>query len=51
METQILAAISHIKNISKKRPTNERILSYLNKTGSTYWDKKVCEESFVFATF
>ena len=31
METQILAAISHIKNISKKRPTNERILSYLNK--------------------
>ena len=30
METQILAAISHIKNISKKRPTNNRALSYLN---------------------
>ena len=35
MGTQILAAISHIKNTCKRRPTNERILSYLNKKGAT----------------
>ena len=32
METQILAAISH-KNISKKKPTDELTLFYLNKKG------------------
>ena len=44
METQILSAISHVKNISKKRPTNERILSYLNKKGTTNWDGKTVKE-------
>ena len=44
MESQILSAISHIKNISKKRPTNERILSYLNKKGATNWDEKTVKE-------
>ena len=46
METQILAAISHIKNISKKRPTNERILSCLNKKRATNWDEKTVKEIF-----
>ena len=40
MKSQILSAISHIKIISKRRPTNERILSYLNKKGATNWDEK-----------
>ena len=44
MDSQILTAISHIKNISKKRPTNERILSYLNKEGATNWDEKTVKE-------
>ena len=44
MESQILSAISHIKYISKKRPTNERILSYLNKKEATNWDEKTAKE-------
>ena len=40
METQITVSISHIKNISKKRPAKELILSYLNKKGATNWDGK-----------
>ena len=44
MDSQILTAISHIKNISKNRPTNERILSYLNKEGATNWNEKNVKE-------
>ena len=44
METQIVAAISHIKNTSKKKPTNERILFYLNKEGATNWDDMTVKE-------
>ena len=44
MGTQILAAISHIQNICKRRPTNGRILSYLNKKGATNWDEKTVNE-------
>ena len=44
MEYQILSAISHTKNISKKRPIDERILSYLNKKGATNWDEKTVKE-------
>ena len=45
MESRILSAISHIKNISKKRPTNERILFYLNNKGVTNWDEKTVKEA------
>ena len=41
---QILSAVSHIKIISKKRPTDERISSYLNKKGATNWDEKTVKE-------
>ena len=44
METQILSAFSHIKNISKKRPTNARVISYLNKKGTSNQDKKTVKE-------
>ena len=44
MESQILSAISHIKNINKKRPTNECTLSYLNKKGATSWDENTAKE-------
>ena len=44
MESQILSVIPHIKIISKKRPSNERILSYLNKKRATNWDEKTVDE-------
>ena len=44
MESQILSTISHIKNISKKRPTNKCILSYQNKKGATRWDERTVKE-------
>ena len=44
MESQILSAITLTKNISKQRPTNEHILSYLNKKGATNWDEKTVKE-------
>ena len=44
MKSQILSAISHIKIISKKRHSNERILSYLNTKGTTNWDEKTVKE-------
>ena len=40
MKSQILSAISHIK----KRSTNERILSYLNKEGAANWDETTVKE-------
>ena len=36
--------IPHIKSIGKKRPTNERLLFYLNKKGATNWDEKTVKE-------
>ena len=44
MESQMLSAISHIKIISKKRPINERILTYLNKKRATKVDEKTVKE-------
>ena len=44
MESQILSTISHIKNISKKRPTNRRTLSNQNKKGATTWDERTVKE-------
>ena len=34
----LLEAINHIKNLSKKKPTTERLQTYINKT---YIDKKL----------
>ena len=42
MGTQILAAISHIQNICKRRPTNGRILSYLNKKDEKTVNEVMC---------
>ena len=48
MESQILSTISHIKNISKKRPTNRRTLSNQNKKGATTWDERTVKEVLCF---
>ena len=35
MENQMLGAISHIKNVSKKSPTAEKILNHISKTSAS----------------
>ena len=44
MESEILSAFSHIKVISKKRRTNEPILSFLKQKGVTNWDENTVKE-------
>ena len=44
MESEILSAFSHIKAISKKRPTNEPILSFLKQKGVKNWDENTVKE-------
>ena len=51
MESQILSAISHIEDITRMRPTNERPLSYLNKKGATNWDEKTAKEVLCLLRF
>ena len=45
MENQILEAISRIKNVSKKRPTFEKLLNHISKTSASNIDS-----SFVYET-
>ena len=40
LERQLLEAINHIKNVSKKRVTADRVLSYRKKIGATNWDQE-----------
>ena len=38
MENQILEAINHIKNISKKKITIDRIVAQLDNSAAANWD-------------
>ena len=40
LEKQLLEAIHHIKNVSKKRVTADRLLSHLKKIGAENWDQE-----------
>ena len=40
LEKQLLEAINHVKNVSKKRVTADRLLSHLKKIGTTNWDQE-----------
>ena len=40
METQMLEAIINIRNVSKKKVTIGRIVTYLNNAGAWNWDKE-----------
>ena len=40
LEKQLLEAVNHVKNVSKKRVTADRLLSHLKKTGTTNWDQE-----------
>ena len=39
MDTQMLEAISYIRNVSKKKVAIDRIVTYLNNAGASNWDK------------
>ena len=45
MENQILEAISHIKNLSKKSPTAEKFLSHISKTSASNIDLTFVNET------
>ena len=45
MENQILEAISHMKNLSKKSPTAEKFLSHISKTSASNIDLTFVNET------
>ena len=45
MESLLLEAITHVKNISKKKPTVKRLLAHINSLGANSCDKSVVEET------
>ena len=45
MENLLLEAITHVKNISKKKPTVKRLLAYINSLKANNWDELVVEET------
>ena len=40
-----LEAITHVKNISKKKPTVKRLLAHTNSLGANNWGESVVEET------
>ena len=40
MDTQILEAINYIRNVSNKKVTVDRIVTYLNNAGASNWDNE-----------
>ena len=40
LEKQLLEAINHIKNVSKKRVTADRLLNHRKKIGAKNWDQE-----------
>ena len=45
MEKLLLEAITHIKSVSKKRPTTERLLTYINKSSTTNFDEATIKDA------
>ena len=45
MERKILEAIYHVKSISKKEPSNKKILSYIQKSTASNIDLEEIEET------
>ena len=43
MDTQMLEAINYIKNVTKKKVTIDKIVTYLNNAGASNWDKESIE--------
>ena len=45
MKNLLLEAITHVKNISKKKPTVKRLLAHINSLGENNWDEQAVEET------
>ena len=45
MENLLLEAITHVKNISKKKRTVKRLLVHINSLGANNWGESVVEET------
>ena len=45
MEKLLLEAITHIKSVSKKKPTPERLLTYINKSSATNCDEATIQDA------
>ena len=45
MENLLLKAITHVKNISKKKPTVKQLLAHINSLGANNQDESVVEET------
>ena len=45
MEKLLLEAINHIKSVSKKKPTTERLLTYINKSSAINCDEVTVEDT------
>ena len=43
MDTQMLQAISYIRNVSKEKVTIDKVVTYLNNVGASNWNKESCE--------
>ena len=43
MDTQMLEAINYIRNVSKKKVTIDKIVTYLNNASASNWDKESIE--------
>ena len=43
MDTQILEEINYIRNISKKKVTIDKIVTYLINAGASNWNKESVE--------
>ena len=44
MEKLLVEPIDHIKNVSKKKPTTKRLLTYINKSSATNCDEVTVED-------
>ena len=45
IENLLLGAITHVKNISKKKPSVKRLLPHINSPGANNWGVSVVEET------
>ena len=43
MDTQMLELINYIRNVTKKKVTIDKIVTYLNKAGASNWNKESIE--------
>ena len=45
MENHIVEAMNHVKKISKKKPSIDRLLAHINNTTANNWDREFVEDT------